>query len=112
MHAAASQPGGTSQAAMAGAAYTVAGKTGTAQVVGIARDEKYDAEALDENNRDNALYIAYAPAENPEIALAIVVENVAKGGGGSNAAPVARKLLDVYFGPESDVEYVAQLITF
>jgi len=103
---------GTAHTAMGDAEYSVAGKTGTAQVVGVAQDEEYDAEAIDEIYRDNALFIAYAPIENPEIAIAVVVENVAKGGGGSNAAPIARKVLDAYFGPDSEVDYVAQLVSF
>ena len=87
---------GTGHAAMDGASYLVAGKTGTAQVVGVAQDERYDAEELAERLRDNGLFIGYAPADNPEIAIAVIVQN--NGGGGSTAAPVARKVLDAYFG--------------
>jgi len=100
-------PRGTGHTAMNGATYSVAGKTGTAQVVGVAQDEKYDAEALEERQRDNGLFIAYAPADNPEIAIAIVVEN--NGGGGRMAAPVARRVLDTYFGTQ---DYVAQLVAY
>ncbi|MEN3157908.1 penicillin-binding protein 2 [Alkalimonas sp. NCh-2] len=75
--------------------YSSGGKTGTAQIVGIAQDAKYDADALQEQHRDNAMYIGYAPAEDPTIVVAIVVENT--GGGGSTAAPVARQLFDYYF---------------
>ena len=107
-----SLPEGTADQAMADAPYTTAGKTGTAQVIALAQDEDYDAEAIDESYRDNALFIAYAPVEDPEIAIAVVIENVADGGGGTNAAPVARKVLDEWFGPDSEVEYVAQLLTF
>jgi penicillin-binding protein 2 len=92
---------------MEGTTYTVAGKTGTAQVVGVAQDEEYDEEALDEQFRDNGLFVAYAPVEDPRIAIAVVVEN--RGGGSRTAAPVARRILDAYFGTE---EYVAELVTF
>ncbi|QFU24031.1 penicillin-binding protein 2 [Shewanella eurypsychrophilus] len=76
------------------AKYTAAMKTGTAQVISVAEDEKYDADAIEERFRDNALIIAYAPYENPTIALAVVLENA--GWGGANAGPVARALLDEY----------------
>ena len=93
---------GTSRIAMRGAPYTVAGKTGTAQVFSIGQDEEYDAEEIDERLRDHALFIAYAPAENPTIAVAVVVEN--GGGGSAGAAPVARKILDAYLVGEMDVD--------
>lgn len=96
---------GTGRTALGDTGYTVAGKTGTAQVIGVAQGEHYDSEELEERYRDNGLFIAFAPAENPEIAIAVVVEN--QGGGGSTAAPVARKVLDAYFGNR---EYVAQLL--
>ena len=73
--------------------YTVAGKTGTAQVVGL-RGQKYNAAATPERLRDNALFVAFAPADHPRIALAIVVENA--GFGATVAAPIARKALDYY----------------
>ena len=76
------------------AKYTAAMKTGTAQVISVAEGEKYDADAIEEQFRDNALIIAYAPYENPTIALAVVLENA--GWGGANAGPVARALLDEY----------------
>ncbi|HEY8354524.1 MAG TPA: penicillin-binding protein 2 [Methylophilaceae bacterium] len=88
------QPGGTAVSVGAGAPYTVAAKTGTAQVVGIKQGEKYDASKLDERHRDHALFIAYAPADDPQIALAIIVEN--GGSGGSVAGPIARKVMDYY----------------
>ncbi|WP_255376065.1 penicillin-binding transpeptidase domain-containing protein, partial [Oleiphilus sp. HI0080] len=69
-----------------------AGKTGTAQVVAIAQGEEYDAEALAERHRDHALFIGFAPADDPQIAVAVVVEN--GGGGSSTAAPIARALFD------------------
>lgn len=76
------------------APYTIAGKTGTAQVVGIKQDERYDADKLDKRFHDHALFIAFAPAEAPEIALAVIVEN--GGGGSSTAAPLARQVMDAY----------------
>ena len=75
-----------------GIPYRAAGKSGTAQVVGIAQGEEYDDAELDERLRKHAWFVAYAPAEEPQIAVAVLVEN---GGGGSEvAAPVARKVLD------------------
>jgi len=85
---------GTGARAFAGAEYTSAGKTGTAQVIGIKQNEKYDASKIDERLRDHSLFIAFAPVESPKIALAVVVEN---GGFGSRAAaPIARTVLDYY----------------
>ena len=88
------RPGGTAGAAGAGALYRIAGKTGTAQVVAMKQTEKYDEKKVLERHRDHALFIAYAPADAPTIALAILVEN--GGHGGSTAAPIARKVLDFY----------------
>ena len=88
------RPGGTAARAAAGAPYTIAGKTGTAQVVAIKQGEKYVESRVAERHRDHALFIAYAPADNPKIALAILVEN--GGHGGSTAAPIARALFDYY----------------
>ena len=85
---------GTSAAAFRGAPYTSAGKTGTAQVVTIAQNSKYNASQLDERHRDHALYMAYAPADNPKIAIAMIVENA--GFGAQNAAPIARRAFDYY----------------
>jgi penicillin-binding protein 2 len=77
-----------------GIEYRMAGKSGTAQVVGIAQGELYDAELIAERNRKHAWFIAFAPVDDPKIALAVLVEN---GGGGSEfASPVARKILDYY----------------
>lgn len=75
--------------------FDIAGKTGTAQVLGIKQDEEYDAEKIAEWHRDHALFVGFAPVQNPKIAIAVLVEN--GGGGGSTAAPVARKVLDAYF---------------
>jgi len=85
---------GTSAAAFKGAPYTSGGKTGTAQVLTIAQGAKYNAAQLDERHRDHALFEAYAPAEDPKIALAMIVENA--GFGASNAAPIARRVFDYY----------------
>ena len=88
------RPGGTASVAAAGAPYTIAGKTGTAQVVGIKQGARYDESRLARQHRDHALFIAYAPAENPTIAVAVMVEN--GGHGSSVAAPVARAVFDYY----------------
>lgn len=88
------QPGGTAVFASLGAPYHIAGKTGTAQVVAMKQGEKYDASKVDERHRDHAWFIAYAPAEKPQIALAVLAENGGHGGG--VAAPIARKVLDYY----------------
>src|SRR5216683_289980 len=85
---------GTGARAFAGAAYVSAGKTGTAQVVALSKNEKYSEATVAEHLRDHALFIAFAPAENPRIALAVLVENA--GFGARAAAPVARKVLDYY----------------
>ena len=90
--------GATGYAAFKGSKYDAAGKTGSAQTANIAQDEEYDAKKVQENKRDNAMYIAFAPYENPEIVVAVAIENVAKGGGGTNAGPVARQIMDQYFG--------------
>lgn len=76
------------------APYTIAGKTGTAQVKGVGQNEVYDAEQTPERLRDHALFIAFAPAEDPRIAIAVIVEN--GGHGSSAAAPIARKVMDQY----------------
>lgn len=89
---------GTAFRAFNDADYTTAGKTGTAQVVQLSNEDDADRpefEDIAERLRDNATYIGYAPAEVPEVVIAIAIENV--GGGGSNAAPIARDVLDYYF---------------
>jgi penicillin-binding protein 2 len=85
---------GTSAAVFGKAGYESAGKTGTAQVVAIKANEKYNAKTIGERMRDNALYIAFAPADKPRIAIAIVVEN--GGFGAKAAAPIVKKALDYY----------------
>ena len=85
---------GTSARVFAGSEYVSAGKTGTAQVVGIKKGDKYDAKRVSERLRDNALYIGFAPADKPRIAIAIVVEN--GGFGAEAAAPIVRKAFDYY----------------
>ncbi len=85
---------GTSAKVFARAEYESAGKTGTAQVVSIKQNEKYNAKTIAAHLRDNALYIAFAPVDKPRIALAVVVEN--GGFGAEAAAPIARKALDYY----------------
>jgi penicillin-binding protein 2 len=85
---------GTSARVFAGAGYTSAGKTGTAQAVTIGQKEKYNAANLSEYQRDHALYMAYAPAEKPQIAVAVVVENA--GFGAASAAPIARRVFDYW----------------
>ncbi len=85
---------GTSAQAFKGAPYTSGGKTGTAQVVQIKANEKYVASKLDERFRDHALFTAFAPAENPSIALALIVENA--GFGAANSAPIARRVFDFW----------------
>ena len=77
--------------------YRMAGKSGTAQVVGIAQGEEYDEEALDEYSRKHAWFIAFAPADDPALAVSVLVEN--GGGGSSVAAPVARAVIDAYLSP-------------
>ena len=88
------RPGGTASRAGAGAPYSIAGKTGTAQVIAMKQGEKYVASRISERNRDHALFIAYAPADDPKIAIAVLVEN--GGHGGTTAAPIARALFDYY----------------
>ena len=97
---------GTSKASFVGAGYKSGGKTGTAQVIEIKANEKYNAARLDERHRDHALYIAFAPLESPRIALAIVVENAGFGAGA--AAPIARRVFDyVQLGLYPSVEDIA-----
>jgi len=94
---------GTAWVAFRGAAYQAAGKTGTAQVYSVAQNAKYNAQTVPERLRDHAWFIAFAPAEAPRIAVAVLVENA--GFGSMNAAPVARKVLDAYLlGPDGKLK--------
>jgi len=88
------QPGGTAVQAATGALYAIAGKTGTAQVIGMKQGEKYDASKINERYHDHAWFMAFAPAEQPRIAVVVLAEN--GGHGGSTAAPIARKVMDYY----------------
>src|SRR5690554_2949973 len=85
---------GTARSSGRGASYRMAGKTGTAQVFSLAEDEEYDAEEVKERLRDHAMFVGFAPVENPQIVVSIIVEN--GGGGSSTAAPVARGLFDAW----------------
>lgn len=87
-------PGGTAARVGSNAGYSIAAKTGTAQVVGIKQNERYNESAMNARHLDHALFIAYAPAENPTIAVAVIVENGRHGG--STAGPIARKVMDYY----------------
>jgi penicillin-binding protein 2 len=91
-------PGGTAAAATAGSPYKIAGKTGSAQVFTIAQNEKYHEKELDERLLDHALFISFAPADDPKLAVAVFVENGKHGG--STAAPIARKMFDAYLLPD------------
>jgi len=87
-------PGGTAARVGNNAGYSIAAKTGTAQVVGIKQNEKYNESTMNARHLDHALFIAYAPAEDPTIAVAVIVENGRHGG--STAGPIARKVMDYY----------------
>ncbi|MGQ3117076.1 MAG: penicillin-binding protein 2 [Hydrogenophaga sp.] len=83
---------GTSTRVFAGAGYASGGKTGTAQAVTIGQKERYDARRLEEHQRDHSLYLAFAPVDQPRVALAVIVENA--GFGAAHAAPIARRVFD------------------
>ncbi|MDI1360765.1 penicillin-binding protein 2 [Methylotenera sp.] len=100
------QPGGTAAAVGANAPYSIAAKTGTAQVIGIKQNAKYNASSIDERHRDHALFIAYAPAEDPTIAIAVIVEN--GNHGGTTAGPIARKVMDYYLLGKVPVPEIAK----
>ncbi|HUI98647.1 MAG TPA: penicillin-binding protein 2 [Usitatibacter sp.] len=88
------KPGGTAAQTGAGASYSIAAKTGTAQVVAMKQGERYDEKRMKREHWDHALLIAFAPADNPRLALAILVENGEHGG--STAGPIARAVFDYY----------------
>jgi penicillin-binding protein 2 len=86
--------GGTAHKIGAGAKYRIAGKTGTAQVFTLDQGEKYNAKRLAKHLLDHALFIAFAPVEEPRIAVAVIAEH--GGGGSATAAPLARKVMDAW----------------
>jgi penicillin-binding protein 2 len=90
-------PTGTARRSQAGAPYRIAGKTGTAQVFSVGQNEKYNERDISERLRDHALFIAFAPADAPKLAVAVLVENGRSGSG--TAAPIARKVFDAYLLP-------------
>ncbi len=93
---------GTAQAVGLGAPYQMAGKSGTAQIISISQDEEYNEEEIDERLKDHALFIAFAPYDEPRIAVAVIVEN---GSSGSRvAAPIARAVMDEYLGVNTGVD--------
>lgn len=89
---------GTARGVFAGASYQAAGKTGTAQAVSMGQNTKYNARALEEHQRDHALFMAYAPVNDPKIALAVIVENAGWGAGA--AAPIARRVFDYWLADQ------------
>ncbi|SEB26131.1 penicillin-binding protein 2 [Variovorax sp. YR216] len=101
---------GTARSVFAGAGYQAAGKTGTAQAVGMAANTKYNAKALEEHQRDHALFMAFAPANDPKIAVALIVENAGWGAGA--AAPIARRVFDYWllnqYPSEADMAAIQQ----
>ncbi len=100
MHDVMQGPRGTARAVGTGAPYEMAGKSGTAQVVSIAQDEEYDDAELEERQRDHALFISFAPLDDPRIAVALIVENGESGSG--VAAPIAKAIMDAYLGFSDD----------
>jgi penicillin-binding protein 2 len=97
---------GTSTRVFMGAGYQSGGKTGTAQAVGVRQNEKYNASKLEEHRRDHSLYVAFAPLDEPSIALAVIVENA--GFGAAAAAPIARRVIDyALLGRYPSVEDIA-----
>ncbi len=91
-------PRGTARRLNKDIPYTIAGKTGTAQVIGIKQNEKYDETKIAKKHRDHGLFVAFAPVENPQIAIAVIVEN--GGGGSTSAAPIAGEVIKSYLMPK------------
>jgi penicillin-binding protein 2 len=89
---------GTGRGVGNGAIYSIAGKTGTAQVFSVGANEKYVEKNVSERLRDHSWFIAFAPVEKPRIALVVLVEN--GGFGAAAAGPIARKVLDAYLLPQ------------
>ncbi|ALS97930.1 penicillin-binding protein 2 [Lacimicrobium alkaliphilum] len=106
MHGTVNSEHGTARNAFKDTDYISAGKTGTAQVIGIAMDEEYDEETIADHHKDNAMYIGYAPYDAPEIVVTVAMENA--GGGSSQAAPIARKVMDYYFANKESGNYAAK----
>ena len=100
MHDVMQGPRGTARAAGAGASYQMAGKSGTAQVFSVAQEEEYDEEEIDERLKDHALFVSFAPLDDPAIAVAVIVENGSSGSG--VAAPIARAVMDKYLETLND----------
>jgi len=100
-------PRGTAQSIRRGLKYRMAGKTGTAQVVGIAQGEEYDSAALAERQRDHALFVAFAPVDNPQIAVAVIVDNGEKS---STSAKIARKVIDYYLDDQAAKAEVSSIV--
>jgi penicillin-binding protein 2 len=98
-------PTGTARRSQAGAPYKIAGKTGTAQVFSVGQHEKYKESEVDERLRDHALFVAFAPAEAPKLAVAVLVENGRSGSG--TAAPIARAIFDAYLLPPQEATNTA-----
>ena len=99
-------PWGTARRAQLGAPYRIAGKTGTAQVFTVGQNEKYNEADVAERLRDHALFVSFAPADDPQLAVAVVVENGKSGSG--TAAPIARKIFDAYLLPHAQQGAAAQ----
>ncbi|WP_029751506.1 penicillin-binding transpeptidase domain-containing protein, partial [Pseudoalteromonas sp. TAE79] len=91
MHNTVQKISGTAHKAFKGTNYDSAGKTGTAQVVSIAQGERYDAESLKERQRDNTIYVGFAPYSDPKIVVSVVLEN------NHGGIQIARQLMDYYF---------------
>jgi penicillin-binding protein 2 len=87
-------PSGTARRINQGIDYEISGKTGTVQVVGIKQKERYDVASIAKENRDHALFIAYAPSDEPKVAIAIIIEN--GGSGSARAAPAAKEIIETY----------------
>ena len=100
MHDVMHGPRGTARAAARGAPYEMAGKSGTAQVFSVGQEEEYNEDEIAERLRDHALFISFAPYEQPRIAVAVIIENGSSGSG--VAAPIARAIMDEYLGMDSD----------
>jgi penicillin-binding protein 2 len=99
-------PGGTAHRSQVGAPYQIAGKTGTAQVFSIGQNEKYNESEVAERLRDHALFVAFAPADAPKLAVAVLVENGRSGSG--TAAPIARKVFDAFLLPPEQQAVAAE----